>query len=405
MVRSSAAVAIWLAFGAGASALVRHGTAPTAGDALAPSGDGRLTPASDIDLGPAADTSATEMEPGEELPWGQITPEHSHSVLKKLVAAQGVKELKKLEELEGQLDPEAQAADSAPVIEVPVEQPRVQAPPGQLGVCAGASIYDGPTLGWEDCRKRCIGNCRFWSFWHDSVQHRCKLTMDCARRERDGHMNVSAYRVELDAASEEEHMEQAAGDTGMTPLDPEPQQEGAQEAAQEAAPPVAPEANQTTCSQQGSARKFAVSPESGWHNLGKARTYRGCANTSLSAGYRNLVWNVGSLGFGRCYGFSSDMPDVLERDCEATYCWIFGPASPACGDQNLTHEAADAEADKIIEVETQAKTESSTVETAGAEVHASVGGELHPLEIKEAEQVREQPKGAMQKIKDFFHIR
>jgi hypothetical protein len=406
MQRSLAAVAIWLALAAGAAALARH----------TPSADTELAPSSDVDLGPAADVGLgqeEDIDPGEEPPWGRVTPEHSHSVLKELVSKDAAQDLKKGEMLDDQLNPEAPAAPE-PVSEAPQPEPRQQAPPGQEGLCAGIPIYDGPTTGWEDCRTRCVGHCKFWSFWHDSVQHRCKLTMDCDRRERDGR-NVSAYRRALDAAGEEEASSQAAWDKGATPLDPEPQQASA--------PRAAVEANQTACSPQGSARKFAVSPQSGWHNLGKARSFASCANISLSTGYKNLVWNVGSVAKGRCYGFSSDMPDVLEANCEEAYCWLFGTASPACQDQNLMGGTAAAEVDKIIEAEPQATMEGKKVETAGAKLtDSSIEGELQAtMESKvetagakhnttlgpqeEQGQVKEKPKGLMQRIKDFFHIR
>jgi len=237
--------------------------------------------------------------------------------------------------------------------------------------------------------------------------------MDCDRRERDGR-NVSAYRRALDAAGEEEASSQAAWDKGATPLDPEPQQASA--------PRAAVEANQTACSPQGSARKFAVSPQSGWHNLGKARSFASCANITLSMGYKNLVWNVGSIAKGRCYGFSSDMPDVLESNCEETYCWLFGTASPACQGQNLTDGTSVAEVDKIIEVEPGAKMESMKVETTRAEFKGPVEGELQAtmdskkVETEGAEhnqmlvpqeepgQVKQKPKGALQRVKDFFHL-
>jgi len=375
MRRSLATGSVLLALGARTAALTRHELAPTAGYGLAPSADFELAP----------------IEPGEELPSRQgVTPEHSHSVLKKLVSADAWKEIEQREMLDDQLDPRAQD-ETGKLLDVPTQQPqtedRLQAPPGQVGLCAGTPIFYGPTLGWEDCRKRCIGHCRFWSFWHGSVQHRCKLTMDCNRRERDGHGNVSASRRALDTANEEDVKEQAAWDNGMTPLDPEPEQAAPQQAGP---PPRAPEAKQTACSTQGSARKFATNPHSGWHNLGKLRSYDSCAKTSWSMGYGNLVWNVGSIGKGRCYGFSSDMPDVLEHNCEDTYCWLFGPASPACQGQNLTY----GEVERILEVEPQ----STTVESAGAEVRDEHNETL-------AEGLTQKPKGVNQKIKDFFHIR
>ncbi|CAK0790471.1 unnamed protein product [Prorocentrum cordatum] len=360
MQRSLAAAAAWSALVAGAAALARHELAPRAGHELAPAADVELATAAGIDLGPAAEARAAELELGEEPPWGRVTPQHSHSVLKGLVAEDGVDELKRAELLDGQLDP------AALVIEDAAPQPRAElrlpAPPGQVGVCAGTAVYDGPSMGWEDCRTRCLGHehCRFWSFWPDSAQQRCKLTLDCSRRERDGHRSVSAYRRALDAAGEEESRQQAAWDNGETPLDPEPQ-EAAPQPQEAATPRAAPVADQMTCSPQGSARKFAVSPQSGWHNLGKARSYASCANTSLSMGYGNVVWNAGSSAKGRCYGFSSDMPDVLERNCEETYCWLFGTASPACKDQSLMAGTADAEDDKLFGAGPQAATESTKV--------------------------------------------
>jgi len=373
-----------------------------AGHELAPAADVELATAAGIDLGPAAEARAAELELGEEPPWGRVTPQHSHSVLKGLVAATGVEEIKKAEMLDNQLDPAAQADIEAPA-QQPQTEPRQQAPPGQMGVCAGLAIYDGPTKGWEDCSKRCLGECRFWSFWPDSAQQRCKLTLDCSRRERDGHRSVSAYRRALDAAGEEESRQQAAWDNGETPLDPEPQ-EAAPEPQEAATPRAAPVADQMTCSPQGSARKFAVSPQSGWHNLGKARSYASCANTSLSMGYGNVVWNVGSSAKGRCYGFSSDMPDVLERNCEETYCWLFGTASPACKDQSLMDGTADAEEDKVLEAEPQATVKSAATESTKAGA-ASPKQNEKPSPQEEQGPATKKPNGAVQKIKDFFHIR
>jgi len=399
MQRSLAAAATLLALSSPAAALARHELAPTADHVLTPASD----LASDVDLGPAADSSSAELELGEEPPsWERVTSQHSHSVLKGLVAATGVEEIKKAEMLDNQLDPAAQADIEAPA-QQPQTEPRQQAPPGQMGVCAGLAIYDGPTKGWEDCSKRCLGECRFWSFWPDSAQQRCKLTLDCSRRERDGHRSVSAYRRALDAAGEEESRQQAAWDNGETPLDPEPQ-EAAPEPQEAATPRAAPVADQMTCSPQGSARKFAVSPQSGWHNLGKARSYASCANTSLSMGYGNVVWNVGSSAKGRCYGFSSDMPDVLERNCEETYCWLFGTASPACKDQSLMDGTADAEEDKVLEAEPQATVKSAATESTKAGA-ASPKQNEKPSPQEEQGPATKKPNGAVQKIKDFFHIR
>jgi len=397
MQRSLAAAAALLALSAPAAALARHELAPTAGHALTPSSDAELATAADLDLGPAADSSAAELELGEEPPaWERVTSQHSHAVLKELVAAEGKADIKKAEMLDNQLDPESGAASAAAApAQQPQVEPRQQAPPGQTGLCAGPAIYDGPTMGWEDCRTRCIGHCRFWSFWHDSVQHRCKLTTDCFRRERDGHRSVSAYRIPLDAAGEEESKEQAAWDRGETPVDPElPEDEAA-------APRAAPEAEEATCSPRGSARRFAISPESGWHNLGKARSYVSCANTSLHMGFRNLVWNVGSTAQGRCYGFSSDVPDVLERSCEEAYCWLFGAAVSACKDQSPTDGGtAGAEVEKILEERPQVAAKSTKAETA-TPGRSGASEEAPPRE--EQGQAGAKPQGALQKIRNFFH--
>jgi len=392
MQRSLAAAATLLALSSPAAALARHELAPTADHVLTPASD----LASDVDLGPAADSSSAELELGEEPPsWERVTSQHSHSVLKELVAAEGKADIKKAEMLDSELDPASEAASAGAAAAVPAQQPqaepRQQAPPGQTGLCAGPAIYDGPTMGWEDCRTRCIGHCRFWSFWHDSVQHRCKLTTDCFRRERDGHLHVSAYRISLDAASEEESKEQAAWDRGETPVDPElPEDEAA-------APRAAPEAEEATCSPRGSARRFAISPESGWHNLGKARSYVSCANTSLHMGFRNLVWNVGSTAQGRCYGFSSDVPDVLERSCEEAYCWLFGAAVSACRDQGPTGGAA-AEAEvgeKVLEERPPAAAKSTVAEAASPRPSGASEAPKPPRD--------EQKQGALQKLQNFFH--
>jgi len=332
----------WLVLVARAAALapaVGLELAPAAGHEMTPAADIEMGPSADIELGPAEDLEeGEELDQGEELPWE--TPHHSHSVLKRVISADAAASLEKADMLEAQVAPGA----AEPVFEEEPTQspePPKRMPAGLVGFCASAPIYDGPTMGWEDCRTQCTGHCRFWSYWPDSVQHRCKLTVDCHRRERGGRHSVSTYRRALNAAGEEEEDDQADWGDETPPLDPEPQMVGAPE--QEMG---APEVSATTCSPLGSARKFAVSPQSGWHNLGKARSYVSCANTSLSAGYRNLVWNVGSRGKGRCYGFVSDMPEVLERSCEDKYCWLFGPA---CQDQNLQMKIAQAEGSDSLE--------------------------------------------------------
>ncbi|CAK0853395.1 unnamed protein product [Prorocentrum cordatum] len=90
-------------------------------------------------------------------------------------------------------------------------QPRQsQPPPRELlgqpgeGFCAGPPLYDGPTTGWEDCRTRCdVVGCRFWSYWHNSGHHWCKLTLQCAERRQDGHYTISAYQTVKAAARDD----------------------------------------------------------------------------------------------------------------------------------------------------------------------------------------------------------
>ena len=84
-------------------------------------------------------------------------------------------------------------------------------------------------------------------------------------------------------------------------------------------------------SPRGSARESAASPQGGWRNVGTAHSYVDCANATRSMGYRNLVWNVGSVAKGRCYGVAGDVPDVRQHACEATYCWLFGPTCESAG--------------------------------------------------------------------------
>mmetsp|Transcript_19906 Transcript_19906/g.53197 ORF Transcript_19906/g.53197 Transcript_19906/m.53197 type:complete len:532 (+) Transcript_19906:87-1682(+) len=351
--RSLGAGVAWMAFGVRAEAL-----APAMDVGLAPAAGHDLSTAADAELGPSADAKvdlAEDLEQGEELPWARVTPQHSHSVLKRLVSAGAAEGLRQSEALEAQLAPGA-PEDPAQVLAQPPE-PQRRAPAGLVGVCTGAPIYDGPTMGWEDCRTRCIGHCRFWSFWHDSVQHRCKLTVDCDRRGRDGRHSVSAHQRVLDAAGEQADW---SGET--PPLDSEPQEEAVQEIVQQVA---APEADQTACSPRGSARKFVASPQSGWHNLGRARSYASCANASQSSGYKNLVWNAGSSARGRCYGFASDVPEALERSCEDTYCWLFGLA---CQDQGLGAEAALAGGSDPLEAEAEAAERAEPGVVNGAEV-------------------------------------
>ncbi|CAK0886717.1 unnamed protein product [Prorocentrum cordatum] len=357
-------------------------------------------------------------ESEEELPWARVTPQHSHSVLKRLVSAGAAEGLRQSEALEAQLAPGA-PEDPAQVLAQPPE-PQRRAPAGLVGVCTGAPIYDGPTMGWEDCRARCVGHCRFWSYWGDSVQHRCKLTVDCDRRGRDGRHSVSAHQRVLDAAGEQADW---SGET--PPLDSEPQEEAVQEIVQQVA---APEADQTACSPRGSARKFVASPQSGWHNLGRARSYassKGCpVETAAAGGPRATIaaklktWTVGPVASslfdyanwhitkhvlvkarrGRCYGFASDVPEALERSCEDTYCWLFGLA---CQDQGLGAEAALAGGSDPLEAEAEVVTAKQHGIDDSIDVGHIVSAEVEkkPDELKSAQALApEEKNGHMKEI-------
>jgi hypothetical protein len=271
--------------------------------------------------------SQTEAGPRAALrPGGRekVTSAHSHQVLKELMGASAKEELTKMEEFESQFDPESARAPVPPP-QVPPLPPQSQPPQDQLvgmrggGFCAGSPvIYDGPTTGWEDCRVRCDNHrCSFWSYWHDSFQHRCRLTTGCRRRERDDHHTVSAYRGAQKSMGEDD--DQAAGDDGQV-------QEAAAPEAGQSEVQSAPGSRQNCLSPQGTARKFGASPQGGWHNLGRAESYVGCSNSAGSMGYRNLVYNIGSVAKGRCYGLADDVPDIGQNGCEDAYCWLFGPA-------------------------------------------------------------------------------
>ncbi|CAK0893557.1 unnamed protein product, partial [Prorocentrum cordatum] len=148
-----------------------------------------------------------EAEPGaspQPVHREKVTSAHSHAVLRELMAAPAKEELARMETFESMFDPSAPATARAPapppqVLDLP---PQSQPPLDELvgapgaGFCAGSpAMYDGPTTGWEDCRTKCANHrCGFWSYWHDSLQHRCKLTTGCRRRERDSRHSVSAYR-------------------------------------------------------------------------------------------------------------------------------------------------------------------------------------------------------------------
>lgn len=313
MRRPLGVAATWLALGARA-------------DALAPAA--ALTPA------------AGAERPGRRE---NVTSAHSHSALRQLVAGTAKEELTRIEEFESQWDP-GSAGGAAPP-EVPTLPPQSQPPQDERvgalggGFCAGSPvIYDGPTVGWEDCRTKCASHrCRFWSYWHDSLQHRCKLTTGCRRRERDNHHNVSAYRAAQKSTDESDGEDWAAGDEGQAEL-----QEAAAPEASRTEAQNAPGSRQNCLSPQGTARTFAASPQSGWNNLGRVESYVSCSNAAGSMGYRNLVYNIGSVAKGRCYGFAGGVPDVQKNGCEDTYCWLFGPA---CDDPTRAIEDG-AEKDK-----------------------------------------------------------
>ncbi|CAK0829292.1 unnamed protein product, partial [Prorocentrum cordatum] len=220
-------------------------------------------------------------------------------------------------------------------------------------------IYDGPTLGWADCRTRCANHgCGFWSYWRDSPQHRCRLTTACARRERDPRHSVSAYRGSQDDGAAEEAAEPEA--------EPDPELQSP------------PGARQGCLSPQGTARKFAASPQSGWHNLGRVDSYINCSHTAGSKGYQNLVYNIGSVAKGRCYGFASDVPEVHQHGCEDAYCWLFGPAcEPAsrheeevqrlAGDSSTMRSWGEAKQAVLMAVEARARADEGSGEEPRAE--------------------------------------
>jgi hypothetical protein len=214
--------------------------------------------------------------------------------------------------------------------------------------CNGRPIYDGPATSWEDCRAKCRPPCKFWSFGRESVQPRCKLAIQCGQREQDsGRVNVSVY-ADVFADS------QAASDTVRASSTAEPREEAAPE-VNETELQRAPNSRQT-CSPQGSAKKFAISPEfGGRHDIGVAHHYADCASAASSMGYGSIAWNTGSKSSGRCYAFASDVPEIAERSCEDappvhlnalgvdiystalssewhlggrfSDCWLFGPTS------------------------------------------------------------------------------
>merc|ERR1719291_430162 len=176
---------------------------------------------------------------------------------------------------------------------------------------------------------------------------------------------ISQTEVDVDAQTKETLRMQAAAPKENQVEDP-----------QEHAP-----YSQLTCSPRGSARKFARSPQSGWHDLGRVDSYVNCANIAGSMGYRNLVWNNGSAAKGRCYGFSNDVPDLLQRGCEDTYCWLFGPA---CG-------FAGKDAEKGQSLIGRSLINSRKVETAYAKVKDFVEAERHATQeadhaVREAEE-------------------
>lgn len=254
--------------------------------------------------------------------------QHSHSVLKELIAAAPARQLVAQDALEADIVAMERAAPVPPPAEEPAEaaehlwdrqaSPQPMSGWGQSSpggdFCAGKPIYDGPTAGWDDCRKRCTGPCKFWSYWHDSTLHRCKLTAECGQREHDARHDVDVHgRVQDSTAEGVDH----EAEWGEGQASPKPGSQGVVG---------------QSCSPRGSARKFDGSPQSGgWHNLGKTHSYLDCASTAASMEYQNVVWNVGSTATGRCYGFSSDVPGVLQSSCEDTYCWLFGAACTSAG--------------------------------------------------------------------------
>lgn len=300
-----------------------------------------LAPAAGLELGPEADLGPRPVSQRQ----------HSHSVLRDLVAPSAAAQLARGDALEAQLDPQSLAAPSPPPEEpvrpaqsqpLPPSGGEAQSQPPELGageeqlrgwgdderggdLCAGRAVYDGPARGWEDCRAMCRPPCRFWSYGRDAGHRRCRLTTECGQRERDvGRDDVrGAYSGVREDAGEGGGA--SAARAASTPEPPEAAAPGADEREVQPAPD-----SRQTCSPQGSARKFAVSPEiGGWHNIGTAHHYADCASAAASLGYKNLVWNIGSESKGRCYGFAGDAPEISERSCGDSYCWLFGPA---CGE-------------------------------------------------------------------------
>ncbi|CAK0853394.1 unnamed protein product [Prorocentrum cordatum] len=416
-------------------------------------------------------------------------------------------------------------------------QPRQsQPPPRELlgqpgeGFCAGPPLYDGPTTGWEDCRTRCdVVGCRFWSYWHNSGHHWCKLTLQCAERRQDGHYTISAYQTVKAAARddgpapsawappasgehsagqrpsareeresleaerlrleelrrqeevrreverlreearraeerkaeealraareakaeqerrrldeereraraeeklereqarqaleqekrrlEQDRLEQEQARTALeqeklereqarqaleqekrrleqdrleqeqarTALEQEKlEREQARQALEQEHQEAHALASRQACAPRGAARRFARPPRSGWHDLGKVGSYVDCANAAGSTGYRNLVWNNGSAAAGRCYGFAHDVPELLQRGCEATYCWLFGPAcdtrsQDAEEGQNLSGtRLVDSKAKDNVKAEAKAKSFAPAARRAEHEPGRAVRGE------------------------------
>jgi len=321
-----------------------------------------------------------ELEAGVS-PWPLPWRHHSHAVLRDLVAPSAAAQLARGGALEAQLDPHSLQAPSPPP-EVPTRP--LQSQPPQLGgeeaqsqplelggeeaqsqppelvagdddevlgagswvlgaeeqlrgwggderggdLCSGRSIYDGPARGWEDCRAMCRAPCKFWSYGRGTMHHRCRLTTECGQLEVDDDEVAGAYSGTAQDAWVQGDSDPAALDKGRASSTLEPQEAAAPEATENEVQP-APDSRQT-CSPQGSASKFAVSPEIGvWHNIGIAHHYADCATAAASLGYKNLVWNIGSKSKGLCYGFGGEAPEISERSCGDTYCWLFGPA---CGE-------------------------------------------------------------------------
>jgi len=295
-----------------------------------------------------------ELEAGVSS-WPLSWRQHSHAVLRDLVAPSAAAQLARGGALEAQLDPQSLEAPSPPS-EVPTRPLQSQPPQLVAGddddvlgawswvseehlrgwgdderggdLCAGRSIYDGPARGWEDCRAMCRAPCKFWSYGRGTMHHRCRLTTECGQLEVDDDEVAGAYSGTAQDAWVQGDSDPAALEKRRASSTLEPQEAAAPEAIENEVQP-APDSRQT-CSPQGSASKFAVSPEIGvWHNIGIAHHYADCATAAASLGYKNLVWNIGSKSKGLCYGFGGEAPEISERSCEDTYCWLFGPA---CGE-------------------------------------------------------------------------